>query len=174
MRTRLILPIAALAGAWLLGACAGARTKPTPPPVEKSTDTATAPIDVIEASLRGEKFQSAEGLQSITFDYDSASLSDEALGTLKANASFLKEHPGLEILAAGFCDERGTVEYNLALGQKRAKEVREYYIRLGLPGTAVATISYGKEDPICTQPTEECWRQNRRADTKARSRKTAP
>ena len=175
MKTTRTLPlIATLALAWTLSACAGARPKTVPKPVGISTATAfIPPVDAIEASLRGEQFQSVEGLHGIYFEYDSSALSDEALSTLKVNASFLKKHPDLEVLTAGFCDERGTVEYNLALGQKRAKEVREYYIHLGIPGPSMATISYGKEQPVCTQPAEECWSKNRRADTRARSRQTA-
>ena len=77
-------------------------------------------------------------------------------------------------MAAGYCDERGTVEYNLALGQKRAKEVREYYIRLGIPGQTLATISYGKEAPLCSASNDDCWAQNRRAETRVRSRISPP
>ncbi len=130
---------------------------------------AAAPdVNVEEASLRGKDFQPIEGLSAIRFDYDSASLKDAQLDTLKKNAEYLKAHPNLEVLVAGFCDERGTTEYNLALGQKRAKEVREYYIRLGVPGRSLATISYGKENPSCSEHTEECWAANRRAETRVR------
>ena len=69
-------------------------------------------------------------------------------------------------LVAGHTDERGTVAYNLALGQKRAKEVRDYYIRLGVDGTKLATISYGKEQPACNVSDDECWLKNRRAETR--------
>lgn len=126
-------------------------------------------VNVEEASLRGKEFQNVEDLKAIYFDYDSATLKDAQLQTLKANAEYLKAHPSLEALVAGFCDERGTIEYNLALGQKRAKEVREYYIRLGVPGKSVATISYGKENPSCAESTEQCWAQNRRAETRVRA-----
>jgi len=70
---------------------------------------------------------------------------------------------------AGHCDERGTIEYNLALGQRRAKEVRDYYLRLGVSGKSVATISYGKESPLCREANEECWAKNRRAETRIRT-----
>jgi peptidoglycan-associated lipoprotein len=142
-----------------------------------STNTAEAapaapPTDVTEASLRvyGD-FQLRGDLKSVPFDYDSAKLSDEALTILKANAEVLKADAGLVVLVAGHCDERGTVAYNLALGQKRAKEVRDYYINLGVDGTHVATLSYGKEQPICSESTDECWSKNRRAETRARIKK---
>lgn len=130
-------------------------------------------VDVTEASLRGEDFSQATDLETVHFEYDSASLSEANLAVLKKNASFLKSHSGLEFLVAGHCDARGTIEYNLALGQRRAREVREYYIRLGVPGDRLATLSYGKEQPLCGQATEECWAQNRRAETLARARRGA-
>jgi len=144
------------------GAGAGAAEGvPTPPPTE-----------VTEASLKtGGDFAAREDLKNVPFDYDSAKLSDEALEILKANAAVIKDDAALEVLVAGHCDERGTVAYNLALGQKRAKEVRDYYVRLGVDGARVATISYGKEQPACSESTEECWSKNRRAETKARAKK---
>ncbi|MBI3288424.1 MAG: OmpA family protein, partial [Elusimicrobia bacterium] len=89
-------------------------------------------------------------------------------------AAVIKERKDSDFLIAGHCDERGTVAYNLALGQKRAKEVRDYYIRLGVDGRRVATISYGKEEPQCSEATEACWSRNRRAITGVRVKKAAP
>lgn len=130
----------------------------------------TPGIDVTEAGLRGKEFTAIAELPAIYFEYDSSVLQGDNLKTLKNNAQWLKDNPDQEILVAGFCDERGTIEYNLALGQKRAKEVREYYIRLGVPGKRLATISYGKEEQVCTQATDDCWAQNRRAETRIRAR----
>ena len=134
---------------------------------------AAPPTEVTEASLRvdGVDYATREDLKTVPFDYDSAKLSDEALAILKANADVIKGEREMVVLVAGHCDERGTVAYNLALGQKRAKEVRDYYIRLGVNGTQVATISYGKEKPTCSESTEECWSQNRRAETRVRVKK---
>jgi peptidoglycan-associated lipoprotein len=130
------------------------------------------PAEVTEASLRtGGDFAVREDLKSVPFDYDSAKLSDAALTILKSNAEVIKGEDGLTVLVAGHCDERGTVAYNLALGQKRAKEVRDYYINLGVDGARVATISYGKEQPLCSESTDECWAKNRRAETRARVKK---
>jgi len=137
---------------------------------EETTRVAEVPdVDVTEASVRGNDFAAVPELETIYFDYDSADLADAAAQTLKKNAAYLKSQPGLDVLVAGFCDDRGTVEYNLALGQKRAKEVREYYIRLGVPAAALGTISYGKESPLCPDATEECRDRNRRAETKIRA-----
>jgi peptidoglycan-associated lipoprotein len=108
--------------------------------------------------------------RSVYFDYDSYALKGDSLEALKKNAEYLKAHRDLEVLVAGHCDQRGTIEYNLSLGQNRAKGVREYYIRLGVPGKALATISYGKESTVCNESTEDCWSQNRRGETRVRSR----
>lgn len=169
--------IALMAGALTLGACTGSRTarkkdkaaKDAAAAKAEDADAAYTPdINVTEASLRTGEFVAAEGLETIHFDYDSSSLKGDALETLKQNAEYLKKNRKLEVLVAGFCDERGTIEYNLALGQRRAKEVREYYMRLGVGGKQVATISYGKESPSCSEATEDCWAANRRAETRVR------
>jgi peptidoglycan-associated lipoprotein len=145
------------------GAGDGTEAAPLPPGTE-----------VTEASLRGSGFEVDADLKPVQFDYDSAQLAGAALDTLKANAAILKERKGMEFLVAGHCDERGTVAYNLALGQKRAKEVRDYYIRLGVDGRKIATISYGKEQPVCSDSTEDCWAQNRRAVTGVRAKAASP
>jgi peptidoglycan-associated lipoprotein len=128
--------------------------------------------DVTEASLRGSGFDADPEIKPVHFDYDSAQLSAATLETLKANSAVMKKRDGYEFLVAGHSDERGTVAYNLALAQKRAKEVRDYYLRLGVDGRRVATISYGKEQPGCVESTEECWSQNRRAVTGVREKAT--
>lgn len=175
-KPRLSLAIFALA---FLAACA------TPNAGKKSADAKgkkggkngsaeaapNAPIaDVTEASLRGSGFEVDPDLKPVRFDYDSASLSEDSLAALKENAAELKTRKNIEILVAGHCDERGTVAYNLALGQKRAKEVREYYMRLGLDGRRIATISFGKEQPECSESDEACWAKNRRAVTGIRAK----
>jgi peptidoglycan-associated lipoprotein len=138
----------------------------------EGTDVAPLPpgAEVTEASLRGSGFEADADIKAVRFDYDSAQLSPDALVVLKANAAVMKGRKGSEFLVAGHCDSRGTVAYNLALGQKRAKEVRDYYIRLGVDGRRVATISYGKEQPDCSDETEECWSMNRRAVTGVRAK----
>ena len=123
-----------------------------------------------EPSLRvGPDYKEVPELQAVYFDLDQSSLRSDARDVLQKNYEALQSHPDWEALVEGYCDERGTTEYNLGLGQKRAAAVRQYYMTLGLPGTRVATISYGKENPSCTEHTEDCWSKNRRAMTKARS-----
>ena len=129
--------------------------------------------EVVEASLRGSGFDVDPEIKTVLFDYDSAQLSGETLDILKANAAAMKERKGDEFLVAGHCDDRGTVAYNLALGQKRAKEVRDYYIRLGVDGRRIATISYGKEQGVCSEQTEDCWSRNRRAITGVRAKSSS-
>lgn len=125
-------------------------------------------VDSEELDIHGKDFVSAKKLASIHFDYDSSNLSQEARNVLSSNANYLKTISDLEILVEGHCDERGTVGYNLALGQERASTVRKYYISLGINPKMVGTISFGEEKPICIQNSEECWHQNRRAETKVR------
>jgi len=122
---------------------------------------------VDEPSLRGKEYQQVPDLVTIYFDLDQSTLRNDARQTLQKNYQALKQHADWEVLIEGNCDERGTTEYNLGLGQRRAAAVRAYYISLGISGTRVATISYGKEKGVCEQHSEDCWSQNRRADTKA-------
>ena len=172
-----------IAAAALFAACA--TTKPAEKKsglakntVEASSNTAEAApsapaADVTEASLRTGGFSLRDDLKNVPFDYDSAKLSDDALAILKANADVIKGDSSIEVLVSGNCDERGTTAYNLALGQKRAKEVRDYYIRLGVDGGHVATVSYGKEQPLCSESNDECWSKNRRAESRVRVKAAA-
>lgn len=118
-----------------------------------------------ESSLRGKGYSPDPELAAIRFDFDKAELGEEARGTLRANAAALKKRAGAEIQVAGHCDERGTTEYNLALGQRRANAVRNYYKYLGVKMSRMSTISYGEERPVCGEAGEECWGRNRRAET---------
>lgn len=118
-----------------------------------------------EASLRDKTFAPSSGLEAVRFEYDSSELSEEALKALRANAAWLKARPEAEIRVEGHCDDRGTIEYNIALGQRRATVVRDYYRRLGVKMRRMSTISFGEEKPECEDPTEDCWARNRRAAT---------
>lgn len=104
-------------------------------------------------------------LQPVFFALNQYTLSKEARAVIEANAEVLKVKGVKTILVEGNCDDRGTIAYNIALGDKRAKEVKDYYVKLGLKADEIYTISYGKEKPVCTEATNECWAQNRRADT---------
>jgi peptidoglycan-associated lipoprotein len=102
-------------------------------------------------------------LQDIYFDYDAFDLSQEARAILQRNASWITRNRETKVEVEGHCDERGTVEYNLALGAKRARSVRDYLVTLGVPTGQLSTISYGEELPACRDASESCWQQNRRA-----------
>jgi len=105
----------------------------------------------------------SSALKSIYFDYDKALLTDEARRTLNENAAWLKANAGSRLMIEGHCDERGTSEYNLALGDRRAKSVRDYLVAAGVDGGRLRTISYGKERPLDPGHDEAAWRANRRA-----------
>ncbi len=124
---------------------------------------------VEEPSLRGKEYKEMADISTVYFELDQATLRSDARNTLEKNYQTLKEHADWEILVEGHCDERGTTDYNLGLGQKRAASVRQYYISLGMNGSKIATISYGKENPACTEHTEDCWSKNRRGVTKVRA-----
>ena len=96
------------------------------------------------------------------FDYDSAAIRPDAREALQKTADFLKGYPNVHVTIEGHCDERGSTEYNLALGQRRANAVKEYLVSLGIPADHLNTTSWGKEKPFCTESTEACYQQNRR------------
>lgn len=102
-------------------------------------------------------------LEDVHFSYDSIELTDSAREILRTNADWLREHPKAKVEIEGHCDSRGTIEYNLALGAKRANAVRDYLTSLGVAGDRITTISYGKELQLCQEETETCWAENRRA-----------
>jgi len=102
-------------------------------------------------------------LKDILFAFDSYELDENARTSLQQNGNWLKDHSSARIEIEGHCDERGTVEYNLALGAKRARAVKDYLGALGVGADRLTTISYGEELPLCRDHTEECWQRNRRA-----------
>lgn len=121
---------------------------------------------VAEEEEVAEAVESVEvSLAPVFFALNEYSLSQGARNILKANAEVLKVKGVKNITVEGNCDDRGTISYNIALGQKRANEVRDYYIKLGVKAENINTVSYGEENPLCTDQTESCWAKNRRADT---------
>ena len=101
-------------------------------------------------------------LRDLYFGYDAYDLSPAARATLQANANWLRSNPQARVEIEGHCDDRGTVEYNLALGAKRAQSVRDYLTSLGIQSERLSTISYGEELPLCREQSDQCWQQNRR------------
>ncbi|MBI2916166.1 MAG: peptidoglycan-associated lipoprotein Pal [Elusimicrobia bacterium] len=144
--------------------------------VKKSVDDTEKISDGVETEeldIHGKDFESSKSAAWIYFEYDSSDLSEQARETLAQNAAYLKKNKAIEILVEGHCDERGTIGYNLALGQKRAQAVRRYYVSLGLDPKKVGTVSFGKEKPDCLDTSESCWSKNRRSETKVRAYRVA-
>ena len=132
-----------------------------------STDaTATVTVGQAQAPNTSGELTEADFEQNVKpvfFDYDSYSIRPDAQATITQNASFLQSHPNAKILIAGYCDDRGSAEYNLALGQNRANSAKSALTQAGVDASRIRTISYGKEKQFCTQENEACWQQNRRA-----------
>lgn len=110
------------------------------------------------------------GLKPVYFDFDSSAVRADQISVLQSNAALLKQAPNAYIQVAGHCDERGTQEYNLALGERRALAVREYLVKLGISGDRIVTISYGEESPAQMGSNEAAWAMNRRAEFNKASR----
>ena len=131
-------------------------TKVQPPTTSPgSVESTELPADVGSINARGY-------LKDAFFDYDKSDLRDDARTALAADAEWLKKYRTIQFLIEGHCDERGTSEYNLALGDRRANATKEYLVSLGVDASRIRTVSYGKERPFCNQSTEDCWQQNRR------------
>lgn len=139
-------------------ASSGAMAKSSKPAPSKAKPPRSSSL---EALRRGE--MPGEGpLKDIQFSFDSAALSQSARATLKANADWLKSNPSARVQIEGHCDERGTAEYNMALGAKRAQAALDYLATLGVAANRMSTVSYGEEIPVCKEHNEECWAKNRR------------
>lgn len=133
------------------------------PPARRAREPKAAPS--LEALQRGEKPTTpvSSQLQEVYFDFDRYNLRPDARETLRSNADWLRARPSARVEIEGHADERGTNEYNLALGAKRAQAAKDYLVSLGVPSGRLSTISYGEEVPVCREKTEECWQRNRRA-----------
>jgi peptidoglycan-associated lipoprotein len=132
--------------------CAEARKKapePAPPP------PAPAPAPAVEEKAT---------LDPVYFDFDKSFIREDAKPALQKVADYMKKNKDAKIQVQGNCDERGTSEYNMALGDRRATSAKKYLAGLGVDGNRITTVSFGKEKPICTEHNEECWQKNRRGD----------
>jgi peptidoglycan-associated lipoprotein len=132
---------------------ATARVTVTPPPAVTAPPPPSA----------SEEEQFAQNVKDIFFDYDKYDLRPDQTATAQANAQWLAQHPGVKFTIEGHCDERGSTEYNIALGDNRAQAVKNALTQAGVAADRARTISFGKEKPTCTESTEACWQQNRRA-----------
>lgn len=154
--------ILALAAVASLAACAS-RPEPTPTgPTGPTTPPVTQPSGPTPGSV--EDFRVSVG-DRVFFGYDRFDLSAEARSVLERQAAWLRQYPNVRILVAGNCDERGTREYNLALGARRAAAARDYLVSLGIAANRVESVSYGKERPLDARANEEAWSVNRNAHT---------
>jgi peptidoglycan-associated lipoprotein len=162
-------------------ACGGnpppAAMPPPPPPEEGLGDASTSTPAADARSVPPEPVLRDEGIASASLDdlnrssplrplffaYDSSEIDAEGRAVLDANTATLRRNPTWTVTVEGHCDERGTAEYNLALGERRAVAAREYFISLGIPADRLRTVSYGKEFPFDPGSTEEAWAKNRRA-----------
>ena len=180
LKFRLLVLLGLLGSSIALSACGGstqrapATTAPRPPaqsaspPQQQEQDQSSAadlvPIegsdDIMSMTLKDINAQSP--LADVQFGYDSAELSGEARASLDANVRWLRRNPSVTILIEGHCDERGTVEYNLALGERRAMAAYNFIASSGVPSERMKTISYGKEFPVDPGHHEAAWTRNRR------------
>lgn len=132
----------------------------------KTTESTTKapPSSSLDALQRGESTATpaSSPLKDVYFDFDRYDLRADSREILKANSAWLKANASAQVQIEGHCDERGTTEYNLALGSRRAESVKDYLVTLGTSADRLSTISYGEEVPVCREQTEECWQKNRR------------
>ena len=129
---------------------------------EKITEQQLAKIETKEVEVP--KYTEEKGVfEDIYFDFDKYDIRPDAKPILESLSDWLIKNKPSKLLIEGHCDERGTSEYNLALGDRRAKATKDYLVALGVSSGRIETISYGKEKPICTEATEECWQKNRRS-----------
>ncbi len=121
------------------------------------------PAVVVPVKTMSAEEEFKANVQDIFFDYDAYSIRSDAQAALSRGASYLATHPDVKVVIGGYCDERGSNEYNLALGQNRADAAKNALVAAGVPAANLRVVSYGKEKPFCSEATEECWQQNRRA-----------
>jgi peptidoglycan-associated lipoprotein len=143
------------------------RQTPAPAPQQ----TAAAPHSQLTPAERVRLNEILARLNDALFDYDKATIRDDASTVLKADVGVIRDilanYPSQKLLIEGNADERGSEEYNLALGDRRARAAQEFLTQMGIPASQLALVSYGKERPICTDKTEDCWQRNRRVHVTA-------
>ena len=143
---------------------------PAPAPIAAAPPAAPAPAPAPAPATAAPtarpapaEFAAIADLKDINFDFDKYDIRPGDAKTLDSNAGWLKSNPNHLVLIEGHCDERGTNEYNLALGERRAKSTMNYLVSQGVQASRITIISYGEERPVCSEKTEECWAKNRRA-----------
>lgn len=165
LRTRMVAPVALIAaGSLALGACKTTPDElppePTPTPVATSTASPSGPVPGSQ-----EDFLATVSSDRVYFDTDRYNIDSADMATLQSQAQWLMQYPNVRVTIEGHSDERGTRDYNLALGERRANSAKNYLVSLGIPATRITTVSYGKERPVAMGSNESAWAQNRRAVT---------
>ncbi len=140
----------------------------TPAPAQTAQTPRGASLTPQERATLNEKLAH---LNDALFDYDKSTIRDDASTVLKADVGVIRDilanYPNQKLLIEGNADERGSEEYNLALGDRRARAAQEFLVSMGIPAAQLSLVSYGKERPICTDKSEDCWQRNRRAHVTA-------
>jgi len=183
-RFRAVLPIVALAVTVFVTGCAkkvpppapappppppaapAPPPPPPPPPRAAAAPPPTAPAALSEEEVFARKsldqLNAERPLDDVYFDLDESNIRSDARSSLQKDADWMKRWASTQITIEGHCDSRGSSEYNLALGSRRATAVKDYLVSLGVPAARVTIVSKGKEQPFCSQEEESCWQQNRR------------
>jgi len=177
MMKKSILLVIALALVTTLPACGKKKIPPPPPPAPVAPEApppAPPPAEQTQVAPQVDEYarikaMSAEEIDklgllgTVYFDYDSSDVRESERATLAKDADVLKKYDFLRVTIEGHCDERGPIEYNIALGERRAQAAIDYLASLGVPKDRLKNVSYGKEVPVCSESSEACWQQNRRA-----------
>lgn len=149
--------------------CRGKEEKPDEGTPSESAGSAAQESPAVDSTAMsfdaaGSDSGKIDGLKTVFFDYDKATLSSEAKKTIQGNVEWMKKNANTKVQIEGHCDNRGSIEYNVALGERRANSVKDYMMSLGLASNRLATISYGEEKPLVTSENESAWKKNRRAN----------
>ena len=150
----------------MVSGCSSAKKNETPVSNETTASGGSEKIEssAMDFSPKGSDSGTIEGLQTVHFEYDKSTLTDGEQKKLQANADWLKKHADVKMLVEGHCDQRGSIEYNLSLGERRANAVKQMLQKLGIPADRLTTTSFGKEKLISNGDAEEEMAQNRRAN----------
>lgn len=148
---------------------------PAPPPAAVTSPATTTTSRYPNAATRARIDQLLAKIEDAYFDYDKATIRPDALTALQADSTELRDilanYPDYKLTVQGHCDERGSAEYNLGLGDRRAAAAKDFLVQMGIPTDQLSLISYGKERPVCTEHSEACWQKNRRIHIVAMAQK---
>jgi peptidoglycan-associated lipoprotein len=159
-----VVVLAALLALWGCPKKAEMSAVPEAQAPEKAVEATPEAKEEAEKAKERAAAAAAKGLQPIYFDFDQSLIRTDARIAMEENAEWLKMNSKVKVRIEGNCDERGTIEYNQALGQRRAAAAKKYLADLGISAGRISLLSYGKEKPICTDHDEDCWQKNRRGD----------